>query len=361
MKSISLLNRLSILATMASLTVQAANVPPEIRNLKVQQRPGTYLVDVTFDLVDPDSLNGVFLNLEASSDNGVTFNLPAKTVTGDTGLIKPGTGKKMVWDAFTDWPDKYTQNAKVRVVANDSFPQPSIQGPDGFVWIPPGKFMMGSPVDEPMRDNDEVIHEVYIAPGFWMSDHEVTQGEYQSVMGKLPIQCFPDQPNHPVMITAQGISIDWANSYCRVLTERDRMKGKITLQQEYRLPTEAEWEYACRAGTTGVRYGEIGQISWWGGNSGGTTHPVKQKSPNPWGLYDMIGNVWEICADWYDNYEIGPVANPKGPVSGEKHVMRGGNWFGGSFYCRSANRDFIYYINDCNAICGFRPVLSAVR
>jgi formylglycine-generating enzyme required for sulfatase activity len=361
MKSISLLNHLSVLATMASLMVQAANVPPEIRNLTVQQRPGTYLVDVIFDLVDPDSLSGVFLSLEASSDNGANFNLPAKTVTGDTGLIKPGTGKKMVWDAFTDWPDKYTPNAKVRILANDSFPQPSTQGPDGFVWIPPGKFMMGTPIGELMRKSDEILHEVYIAPGFWMSDHEVTQSEYKSVMGKIPLQCFPDQPNHPVMITAQDISIDYANSYCRILTDRDRMTGKITLLQEYRLPTEAEWEYACRAGTSGLRYGEIDKIAWWGGNSGGQTHPVKQKSPNLWGLYDMLGNVNEICADWFGDYQIGTGANPKGPISGEWNVMRGGSWFGGSFYHRSANRDRVYYIGDCNAICGFRPVLSSVR
>jgi formylglycine-generating enzyme required for sulfatase activity len=181
-------------------------------------------------------------------------------------------------------------------------------------------------------------------------------------MGKLPLQCFPDQPDHPVMITAQGgvVSIDYANSYCRVITERDRMAGKITVQQEYRLPTEAEWEYACRAGTTGLRYGEIDQIAWWGGNSGGKTHSVKQKSPNPWGLYDMIGNAHEICADWFGDYQIGVFANPKGPVSGEVNVMRGGGWFGGPSYHRSANRERVL-IGDCNAFCGFRPVLSTVR
>jgi len=113
-----------VLGVLAHSVLHAANAPPEIRNLKAQQRPGTHLVDITFDLVDPDSVNGVFLSAEASVDNGTTYNLPAKTAaTGDVGLVKPGAGKKMVWDAFTDCPDQYTPTAKVRVIAKDSLPQ----------------------------------------------------------------------------------------------------------------------------------------------------------------------------------------------------------------------------------------------
>jgi len=141
-----------VLGVLAHSVLHAANAPPEIWNLKAQQRPGTYLVDITFDLVDPDSFTGVFLSAEASVDNGTTYNLPAKTaVTGDVGLVKPGAGKKMVWDAFTDWPDQYTPTAKVRVIAKDSLTQGPGPGPEGFVWIPPGKFIMGSPEDEPQR------------------------------------------------------------------------------------------------------------------------------------------------------------------------------------------------------------------
>jgi formylglycine-generating enzyme required for sulfatase activity len=358
MKSRSILYRLSVLAAMASVVIQGANVPPEIRNLKVQQRPGTYLVDVTFDLVDSDSLNGVFLSLEASSDNGANFNLPAKTVTGDTGLIKPGTGKKMVWDAFTDWPDKYTPNAKVRIVANDSLPQGPTQGPDGFVWIPPGKFMMGSPVEEIDRGSDEILHEVYIAPGFWMCDHEVTQGEFEGTMGSIPLQCFPN-PTTPAIVSVFNY-FDVASKYCQLLTDKERKAGRITSQQEFRLPTEAEWEYACRAGSTGERYGALDKIAWWGGNSFGKAHPVKIKAPNAWGLYDMLGNNFELCSDWYGEYSSQNVANPTGPQSGSFRVMRGGGWFVPSRDCRAATRYPASY-SDCNASMGFRPVLSSVR
>jgi formylglycine-generating enzyme required for sulfatase activity len=358
MKSISLLNRLSILATMVSLTVQAANVPPEIRNLKVQQRPGTYLVDVTFDLVDPDSLNGVFLSLEASSDNGANFNLSAKTVTGDISLVKPGVGKKMVWDAFTDWPDKYTPNAKVRVVANDSLPQGPTQGPEGFVWIPPGKFMMGSPLDEPGRSNDEIPHEVYIAPGFWMSDHEVTQAEYQAIMVSNPSR-FQGDVTRPV----EDVSWLDAVQFCEKLTDRERASGRITVQQAYRLPTEAEWEYAARAGSVELRYGDLDAIAWVTANSSNQTHPVKQKAANPWGLYDMIGNVSEWCSDWYGVYPTGSVGNPTGPGVGTGRVIRGGAWNGSG-----ADRHRFAYRGGGGAVPywhhidqGFRIALSLVR
>ena len=354
MKSISLLNRLSVLATMVSLTVQAANVPPEIRNLKVQQRPGTYLVDVTFDLVDPDSFTGVFLSLEASVDNSSTFNLSAKTVSGDTGLVKPGTGKKMVWDAFTDWPDKYTPNAKVRVVANDSLPQGPTRGPDGFVWIPPGKFMMGSPLDEPRRGLDETQHEVAFSSGFWLSDHEVTQAEYHAVIGATP-SSFNGE-DRPV----EQVSWEDAVVYCQKLTDRERSAGRISVQQAYRLPTESEWEYAARAGTTGSRYGELESIAWCLDNRAGETRPVRQKQPNVWGLYDMIGNVLEWCSDWYGDYPTGLVGNPTGPISGTGRVVRGGAWFFEGSWSRAAFR-IPFGSGARHYWIGFRPVLSSVK
>jgi len=148
--------------------------------------------------------------------------------------------------------------------------------------------------------------------------------------------------------------------YCQKLTERERAAGRITAQQAYRLPTEAEWEYAARAGTTGARYGELDTIAWWKGNAGKQTHPVKQKAPNAWGLYDMLGNVWEWCSDWYDDYPTGSVTDPTGPVSGSQRVLRGGSYQSISGGPRSADRSRDGPGAGGNDL-GFRPALSSVR
>ncbi|WP_461786421.1 formylglycine-generating enzyme family protein [Prosthecobacter sp.] len=227
-------------------------------------------------------------------------------------------------------------------------------GPTGFVWIVPGTFVMGSPVSEPDRDSDEAQHTVTLTQGFWMSDHETTQAEYQLVMGSNP--SYLKGESLPVEL----VSWDDAVAYCQKLTERERVAGRITAQQAYRLPTEAEWEYAARAGTTGVRYGELDAIGWWSGNSGNQLHPVKQKAANAWGLYDMMGNVWEWCGDWYEGYPTGSVTDPMAPNSGSDRVGRGGSWRsvagGARSACRSRDDPGSRYFN-----LGFRPALSAVR
>ena len=106
----------------------------------------------------------------------------------------------------------------------------------------------------------------------------------------------------------------------------------------FRLPTEAEWEYACRAGTTGARYGNLDDVAWYSSNSGSTTHPVRRKQPNAWGLYDTLGNVFEWCWDWWDTYPSGVVTDPVGPGSGSYRVGRGGSWSGGAQFARAAYR-----------------------
>ena len=132
------------------------------------------------------------------------------------------------------------------------------------------------------------------------------------------------------------------------------------MQQAYRLPTEAEWEYAARAGTTGARYEELDSTAWWSGNSGDRTHPIKQKVTNPWGLYDMIGNVLELCSDWFGDYPTGSVTDPTGPGSGSRRVTRGGSCNNVAEVGRSAIRSG----NDPGSrdrFLGFRPALSSVR
>ena len=228
----------------------------------------------------------------------------------------------------------------------------SSAGPTGFVWIAPGTFVMGSPESEADRNSDEVQHTVTLTQGFWMSDHETTQAEYQLVMGSNP-SYFTGDLNRPV----EMVSWDDAVAYCKKLTERERAAGRITAQQAYRLPTESEWEYAARGGTTGARYGWLDSIAWNPNNSNNPTYPVKGKTANAWGLHDMIGNVWEWCADWYGAYPTGSVTNPIGPNSGFGRVIRGGSWSAGSGLGRSVADRADFSLR--TLVLGFRPALSS--
>ncbi len=234
-------------------------------------------------------------------------------------------------------------------------------GPQGMVWIPPGTFTMGSPSTEKDRESFEGPQTVVtITKGFWMSNYETTQAEYQSVMGSNP-SSFTGDPQRPV----ENVSWYDATNYCGKLTARERAAGRLPAGYEYRLPTEAEWEYACRAGTaTRFSYGDdlnytsLGDYAWYSGNSGSQTHPVGKKLPNTWGLYDMHGNVWEWCQDWYGTYPGGSVTDPRGPNTGSNRVGRGGSWHDGGRYCRTANRGGInpgYRSIDL----GFRPALAS--
>jgi len=191
-----------------------------------------------------------------------------------------------------------------------------------MVLIRPGKFMMGSPASEPGRSKIESpLHEVTISKPFYMGVTEVTQAQYEAVMGTNPSEF--KGPTNPV----DSVSWNDATEFCKKLSEKTR--------QIVRLPTEAEWEYACRAGNESeFSFGDdpsaLGDYAWHGRNSGMRSHPVGQKKPNAWGLYDMQGNVWEWCADW-DWYTSkasreGPATDPSGPATGELRVWRGGSY-----------------------------------
>ena len=208
-----------------------------------------------------------------------------------------------------------------------------------FVRIPAGCFLMGSPKDEEDRYANERQHEVRISKGFWLGKYEVTQREWKAVMGGNP-SCFKK--------CGSESPVEWVSwwdtrKFIEKLNERESGSGYV-----YRLPTEAEWEYAARAGTVGPRYGELDSIAWYGANSGGRTHPVGQKQANEWGLHDMLGNVWEWTFDWYGRYPSGSVTDPEGPESGSYLVMRGNSWDDGAGFVRFASRhsqspDFRYY------------------
>ena len=229
-------------------------------------------------------------------------------------------------------------------------------------WIPPGRFMMGSPEDEDGRhDWEGPQHRVTLTRGYWLAETPCTQALWQAVMGNNPSRF--QSPDRPVE------NVSWDD--CKRFLERlgERVPGL-----DPRFPSEAEWEHACRAGTTTSSYaGEVeilgernapvlDAIAWYGGNSGvefdlengwnssnwlekqydhdrAGTHPVARKQPNPWGLYDMLGNVWEWCADrWADNYTDAGSIDPPGPVTGQRRVVRGGTWYSNARFVRAAYR-----------------------
>ena len=236
--------------------------------------------------------------------------------------------------------------------------------PANLIFVPANTFTMGSPSTEVGHQADEGPQTIVtLSRGFWISKFLVTQGDYLAVTGSNPSQ-FPGELNRPVE------SVSWfaASNYCAQLTQLDLAAGRIPPGSHYRLPTEAEWECAARAGTTTrFYYGDdpnttsLTNHAWYSANSGFRTHPVGQKLPNPWGLYDMAGNVWEWCQDWYGTYPGGAVTDPQGPATnpiGVK-VIRGGAWEAFELDCRCARRSIAGaspFISDF--IIGFRVVLA---
>jgi formylglycine-generating enzyme required for sulfatase activity len=214
---------------------------------------------------------------------------------------------------------------------------------------------MGSPETEEHRDEHEHQHLVILTQGFWMSCYQVTQIHYLEVEGSNPSK-FRGDINLPV----EQVSWDESVEYCKKITATQRDGQILPEGYEWRLPTEAEWEYAARAGTMGPRYGELDAIGWWSGNAGDQTEPVSQKAANAWGLHDTMGNVWEWCSDWYGDYPTGSVTDPRGPSSGDRRVVRGGSWFNGAQSARSADRGRLDPGVRTNNL-GFRPALSSVR
>ena len=217
-----------------------------------------------------------------------------------------------------------------------------------FRYCVPGRFLMGSPESEFGRGDDEgPTHEVELTHGFWMAEVPVTQRLWEAVAGGNPSKFKgADRPVEQVSWSDCDGWIRKANS----------MTGGLNL----RLPTEAEWEYAARAGTTGPRYGELNATAWHRGNSGAETHEVKGKKANQWGLHDMLGNVWEWCSDWHGEYPTGSVTDPTGPSSGSCRVFRGGSWGEDARFVRSADR-LRYVPGFLSPFLGFRPVLSSVQ
>jgi formylglycine-generating enzyme required for sulfatase activity len=209
-------------------------------------------------------------------------------------------------------------------------------------WAPPGEFMMGSPEGEEGRFAGEgPQHRVTISQGFWLGETPVTQAFWEAVTGENPSH-FKD-PDRPV----EQVSWNDCQRFCAALEA-------LTPGLGLRLPSEAEWEYACRAGTTGPTYAGAGpqaqdRVAWWSSNSKEQTQPVMLKQPNAWALYDMLGNVYEWCSDGMRTYSSKPAVDPRGPVAGDPRVRRGGSWYSLARSVRAAYRnrdapDFRYHV-----------------
>jgi formylglycine-generating enzyme required for sulfatase activity len=223
-----------------------------------------------------------------------------------------------------------------------------------LVQIPAGKFLMGSRDTEKDRHKNEVQHEVMISKPFYMGVYEVTQAQWRAVMGTNP--SFFKGDNRPV----EMVSWDDCQSFCRALSAK--------VGRTIRLPSEAEWEYACRAGTkTQFYFGDdvsrLDQCAWYDGNSSTgssdmQSHDVGGKTPNAWGLHDMHGNVWEWCQDWYGVYPAGVQTDPTGPPNASFRVLRGGSCVSYADICRTAYRGYRNpgYRSDHD---GFRLVLDS--
>jgi formylglycine-generating enzyme required for sulfatase activity len=226
-----------------------------------------------------------------------------------------------------------------------------------LIQIDPGNFLIGSPATEAGRGSDEGPQTlVTLTRSFYLGKYEVTQAEYAKVIG-INSSAFPSNPNLPM----EMVSWTDATTFCTKLTQREASAGRLPAGFVYRLPTEAEWEYACRAGrTTRYSFGDdltgaaLGQYAWYGEVDTGRTRPVGTRLPNPWGLYDMHGNVWELCRDAL-TYTGGSVTNPVGIGSGK--MSRGGSWHSLSPRCRSATRNPYNTINREPWV-GFRVALA---
>ena len=210
-----------------------------------------------------------------------------------------------------------------------------------FRWCPPGAFMMGSPEDEKGRNNDEQQHKVTLTKGFWMMETEVSQKQWKAIMD-TNISTF-NYDTFPV----ETVSWNSCQNFCQKCSN---------IGLPVQLPTEAQWEYACRAGTTGMYAGVLDDMAWHLSNSDRKPHPVGKKKPNAWGLYDMHGNVWEWCQDWYGDYPSDSVTDPTGPESGSNRVIRGDDWGHSSSSYRSALRNKLFP-DGLGAHLGFRCVI----
>ena len=379
----------------------AAAAPPVVSNVRAAQRSGTGYVDITYDLADPDS-SSLTVTVAVSTDAGATWSYPSASLTGKVGGgIAPGAGKQVAWNAGSDLPAKLFANVRVQVTADDA------AAPSGMALIPAGSFTMGNCMSPSEGDSDELpLHTVYVS-AFYMDKYLVTKSLWDTVYQWAIAHGYTfdyagsgKASTHPVQM------IDWYDcvKWCNARSEQEgrvpayytdaglgvryrtgQVAPYVSWSSGYRLPTEAEWEKTARGGASGQRFPWGNTISWSQANyvadplsAGGYaydvnptsgyvpafndgvypyTSPVGYFAANGYGLYDMAGNVWQWCWDWYGSYSSGSQSDPRGPPSGSGRVIRGGGWGSGAFYCRAAYRGYDFYPPGSYDSFRFRSVL----
>jgi len=391
---------------------------PVVSNVRASQRGGgSKIVDIYYDVADSD---GDRLAVSVSiSNNGSPVS--ATSLTGSVGSnITPGSGKRIEWDAGADWSGQFSESVRVLVTADDgrspttgdymvidlsggtgasSYPVTYLTAVPSGGWtdtykttklvmrkIPKGTFTMGYRATDYPGATDSGLHQVTLTKDFYIGVFEVTQRQWELVMGNKPsyfnnATYYASRPVEQVSYydirenpaNSDDPAVDWpANSAVNATSFMGKLRAKTALPT-FDLPTESQWEYACRAVTatalnTGYNLTSTGSDPrmdvagryWYNGGSGytqnGDTSVATAKAgsylPNAWGLYDMHGNVWERCLDWYGTYP-GTVNDPLGAASGSNRVLRGGSWSSNASGCRSAVRDF-YHPDYRYGIFGFR-------
>lgn len=268
------------------------------------------------------------------------------------------TSTNLLWvDIYPRGSAAYYRMRRINPGSLPPFPAPRTN----LVWIPSGQFVMGSPGSDLDADGDEAPQTtVTFTKGFFMGKYEVTQAEYFAVVGSNP-SSFTGDPNLPV----ETVSWQNATNFCRLFNFQESGAGRLPAGYAYRLPTEAEWEYAARAGSTtrfnwsdDINYVVLTNYAWYAENAGGSTHPVGQKLPNSWGLYDTSGNVCEWVLDSFGAYPGGELVDPLPPLAGATKVFRGGGYNDLAVPCRPADRRDIPLATLPLDIFGFRVVLA---
>jgi formylglycine-generating enzyme required for sulfatase activity len=309
-----------------------------VSNVSATQQGQDLVISYTLESESPCEVS-----LYVSMDSGRSWQGPLAKCTGDVGKDISGGSRQIRWAVLEEREQFVGTGIQFKVVASGrkSF-EPEM------VFVEGGRFMMGS---NSGYGDEKPVHEVELS-SFYIGKYEVTQAQWQAVMGTNPSH-FKDCDHCPVE------QVSW-NDAQEFIDKLNQKTGK-----KYRLPTEAEWEYAARGGAKSKGYlysggNDVGNVAWFTDNSGSKTHSAGAKQANELLIFDMSGNVWEWCSDWYGSYSGTFQRNPQGASSGQDRVLRGGSWNDKASYCHVTFR-FGNYPDIRNFNCGFRLVLSPVQ